>query len=167
MERRYQCSICILLCDGDGIPGLRQPENTCICWLLLWWCLVCSCTMSARTPSGFSKRAEQICLIHLAGSDLFIITFLAMLLLIQQNDQQRIKGYSFQLYVKAEKHQDEVDQSGLLDSCVSFWLPGAASFCQKYVFAVLSSNENCNFQWSAFCVELIYATTYREILQFS
>lgn len=35
-----------------------------------------------------------------------------------------------------------------------------------FVFAVLSANENCNFQPSAFCVGLIHAATYREILQF-
>lgn len=51
----------------------------------------------------------QHCLIHLACSDLFVITFLAMLL-IQQNDQQGIKGLSFQLHVRAEKHQEEFDQ---------------------------------------------------------
>lgn len=52
----------------------------------------------------------QHCLIHLARSDLFTITFLAMLLLIQQNEQQGSKGFSFQLHVRAEKHQEEVDQ---------------------------------------------------------
>lgn len=54
--------------------------------------------------------AEQICLNHLACSDLFIIAFQALLLLIQKNDQQEIKGFSFQLSVRPEKQQDEVDQ---------------------------------------------------------
>lgn len=71
--------------------------------LAAWW-LVCSCTVSARSPSGFSKETEQICLIHgHVQTCLFIITFLAMLLLIQQNDQQEIKGFSFQLHERAEK----------------------------------------------------------------
>lgn len=71
---------------------------------------MCSCTLSARSPTGFSNGAEQVCLIHLACSDLFIITFLAMLLLIQQNNQQGSKGFSFQLHARAEKQQDEADQ---------------------------------------------------------
>lgn len=74
---------------GDGISGLMQPENTYTCWLLLWWCLVCSCMVSARSPLGFTN------LIPLACSDLFIITFLAILLLTQQNHHQGIKGVFF------------------------------------------------------------------------
>lgn len=91
---------------GDEIPGLRQLENTCMCWLILY--VVVSC-VQLHHVSQESLRIQH-CLIHLAHSDLFIITFLAMLLLIQQNDQQGIKGFSFQLHVRAEKHQEEVDQ---------------------------------------------------------
>lgn len=57
--------------------------------------------------------------------------------------------------------------SGLLDSWVSFWLPGAAGFCQEYLsLQCCHPVKTTNFQWSAFCVKLIHAATYREILQF-
>lgn len=125
MERRHQCSIHVLLCDG--ISGLMQPENTCMCWLLLWWCLVCSCMVSARRPLGFTN------LIPLACSDLFIITFLAILLLTQQNDQQGIKRFFFPTAHNGWKTTGWGWPSALLDSCVSFWLSGGAGFCQEYL----------------------------------
>lgn len=104
MERRYQCSSCVLLCGGGWDSWLEAAL-----YVLAAWYLVCSCTMSARSPSGFREEAEQTCLNHLASSDLFIIAFLAMLLLIQKNDQQQIKGFSFQLSIRPEKQEDEVD----------------------------------------------------------
>lgn len=105
MDRRYQCFIYVLLSDGGWDSWVEAAWNH---LYVLAVTVVVSCVQLHHVSQG-SLRIQH-CLIHSACSDLFVVTFLAMLLLIQQYYQQGIKGFSFQLHVTAEKQQEEVDQ---------------------------------------------------------
>lgn len=104
MERRYQCSIHVLLCDGGWDSWLeaawKYSYGLAVTVVVV---TVVFCSSTSRIQQG---GAEQICLINLACSDLFT----CLLLLLKQNDWQGIKGFSFWLRASAVTQQDEVDQ---------------------------------------------------------
>lgn len=159
MERRHQCSIYVLLCDGGWDSWIEAV------WKHLY---VLAATVLVSCVHHVSQESLSIqhCLIDLARSDLFTITFLVILLLIQQNEQQGIKGFSFQLHEKLKNIRKRLIKWLVRFLSVILTSRSCRILSGIFVFAVLSSSENCNFQWSAFCVELIHAATYREILQF-
>lgn len=144
---------------GDRIPGLRQPENTCMCWLLLWWCLVC--TMSARSLSRFSivwfSWHVQTCLSLLSWP--YYYWYSKMI-------SKESKDFLSNCMQELKNIRKRLIKWLVRFLCVILTSRSCRILSGIFVFAVLSSNENCNFQWSALCVELIHAATYREILQF-
>lgn len=90
---------------GDGIPGLRQPENTCMCWLLGVLCAVAPCQPGVPQDSvrWLSRFVWIIWHVQTCSSLLFRPCYYWYRKMIS-------KGFSFQLSVRPEKQQDEVDE---------------------------------------------------------
>lgn len=163
MERWYLCSIYVLLCDGGWDSWIEAAWKhlyvlaATLCGGVL--CAVAPCQPGVPQDSAlFDSFGTFGPVNHYFSGCVTTDTakWSAM--------NQRI---FFPTACKGWKTSGRGWSSGLLDSCVSFWVPRAAGFCQGYL-----SLQCCHpmkiaiFSDQLFCVELIHAATYREILQF-
>lgn len=142
------------------LPSLRQP----VCVSCFCLGAVLAVTVLARRRPEFSKRHKEICFafIWLRKTCYF---FSCYGLLIQQNQQQGLEGFSYQLRTRGWNGWVwEFLVRFLLDSCVILTARSCKLLTAIWTFAVLSSTANCSLQWSDLYTELMHAATYREIL---
>lgn len=154
MERRYQCSIHVLLCDGGWDFWFDAA------WKHLY-VLAATVVVSCVQLHGVSQKSLRIHQFDSFGMFRPVYHYFSGHITTDTAKwsarNQRI--FFFQLHVMAEKQQDEVDQ-------VACWIP----MCHSDFQEMRASVRNiclCSavIKWK--CVEFIHAATYREILQFS
>lgn len=92
---------------------------------------------------------------------MFIITFLAMLLLIQQKVSMEANYFLPNCMQGLKNNRMRLIKWLVRFLCVILNSRRCRLLSWIFVFAVLSSNDNCNFWPSAACIELIHAAILR------